>query len=82
MKDKKVINLHSEEDIKESLKLEIFELTLNHEYRIDGARIKIEDPVTVQMCMPIGEFFGIPKYNKADIIRDLTRRMIEMEGKE
>ena len=82
MKDfNKVITLISTDEIQQKLKLECFRLELHHEYKIGGETIKIDKPLAVECVMPVDEIFGLPTYNKREIIRMLSEKLIaDMRG--
>lgn len=79
----KVITMKSTDEIQEELTLECFRIELHHEYRIKGESVKIDKPLSVQCVMPLGEGFGLPRYNKQDIARLLSEKLVaDMRGEE
>ena len=79
----KVITMISKEEIEEELTFECFRLELHHEYKINGESVRIDKPLLVQCVMPLGEYFGLPRYDKQDIARMLFDKLVaDMRGKE
>ena len=66
----------SKDEIQEELQLECFRIVFHHEYKINGKRVKIDEPLSVQCVMPLGECFGLPRYNKQDIVRMLSEKLV------
>lgn len=67
-----------------TVQFECFRLELHHEYKINGETVQIDKPLLVQCVMPFGELFGLPRYNKQDIARMLSEKLIAdiREGEE
>lgn len=78
----KVITVISKEE-KEELTLECFRIELHHEYKINGKRVKIDEPLSVQCVMPLGDGFGLPRYSKREIVMMLSEKLTgNMRGEE
>ena len=77
------VNPYEKNIPEEKLTLECFRLTLYHEYRQNGKRIKIDEPLSAECVMPLGKMFGTPRYRKREIIRILTEEIeAQLRGEE
>lgn len=83
MSENKVITMRSTDEIQKELQLECFRLELHHEYKMGREKVKIDKPLVVECVMPLGEHFGLPRYNKRDIVRILSEKLTaDMRGEE
>lgn len=81
MKD--YVNPYEKNIPEEEFAIECFRLTLYHEYRQNGKRIKIDEPLSAECVMPLGEMFGIPRYSKEEIARILSEKIeVQLRGEE